>query len=167
MDSKSVCLGAFTLILKAIELVEQNKDIDEIVDELEKMKDKIVAIAVLDTLRYLEKGGRLSKGQAVVGSLLNIKPILEIKDGTLTVLEKIRGRNKIVKWVDEWIEKNNYNLSDKTVLLFYAQDRDSIKSIRENFEENYKIKNIIEQEVGAVIGTHTGPGVLGIAFLNA
>ncbi len=167
MDSKSVCLGAFTLILKAIELVEQNKDIDEIVDELEKMKDKIVAIAVLDTLKYLEKGGRLSKGQAVVGSLLNIKPILEIKDGKLTVLEKIRGRNKIVKWVDEWIEKNNYDLSDKTVLLFYAQDRDSIKSIRENFEENYKIKNIIEQEVGAVIGTHTGPGVLGIAFLNA
>ncbi len=167
MDSKSVCLGAFTLILKAIELVEQNKDIDEIVDELEKMKDKIVAIAVLDTLKYLEKGGRLSKGQAVVGSILNIKPILEIKDGKLTVLEKIRGRNKIVKWVDEWIEKNNYDLSDKTVLLFYAQDRDSIKSIRENFEENYKIKNIIEQEVGAVIGTHTGPGVLGIAFLNA
>ncbi len=167
MDSKSVCLGAFTLILKAIELVEQNKDIDEIVDELEKMKDKIVAIAVLDTLKYLEKGGRLSKGQAVVGSLLNIKPILEIKDGKLTVLEKIRGRNKIAKWVDEWIEKNNYDLSDKTVLLFYAQDRDSIKSIRENFEENYKIKNIIEQEVGAVIGTHTGPGVLGIAFLNA
>lgn len=167
MDSKSVCLGAFTLILKAIELVEQNKDIDEIVDELEKVKDKIVAIAVLDTLKYLEKGGRLSKGQAVVGSILNIKPILEIKDGKLTVLEKIRGRNKIVKWVDEWIEKNNYGLSDKTVLLFYAQDRDSIKSIRENFEENYKIKNIIEQEVGAVIGTHTGPGVLGIAFLNA
>lgn len=167
MDSKSVCLGAFTLILKAIELVEQNKDIDEIVDELEKLKDKIVAIAVLDTLKYLEKGGRLSKGQAVVGSILNIKPILEIKDGKLTVLEKIRGRNKIVKWVDEWIEKNNYDLSDKTVLLFYAQDRDSIKSIRENFEENYKIKNIIEQEVGAVIGTHTGPGVLGIAFLNA
>ncbi len=167
MDSKSVCLGAFTLILKAIELVEQNKDIDEIIDELEKVKDKIVAIAVLDTLKYLEKGGRLSKGQAVVGSILNIKPILEIKDGKLTVLEKIRGRNKIVKWVDEWIEKNNYDLSDKTVLLFYAQDRDSIKSIRENFEENYKIKNIIEQEVGAVIGTHTGPGVLGIAFLNA
>jgi len=103
----------------------------------------------------------------VVGSILNIKPILEIKDGKLAVLEKIRGRNKIVKWVDEWIEKNNYDLSDKTVLLFYAQDRDSIKSIRENFEENYKIKNIIEQEVGAVIGTHTGPGVLGIAFLNA
>ncbi len=167
MDSKSVCLGAFTLILKAIELVEQNKDIDEIVDELKKIKDKIVAIAVLDTLKYLEKGGRLSKGQAMVGSILNIKPILEIKDGKLTVLEKIRGRNKIVKWVDEWIEKNNYDLSDKTILLFYAQDRDSIKSIRENFEENYKIKNIIEQEVGAVIGTHTGPGVLGIAFLNA
>ena len=76
IDTKSVCLGSFALILEAIELVEQNKTIEEIVSELEKLKEKIVAVAALDTLKYLEKGGRLSKGQAVVGSLLNIKPII-------------------------------------------------------------------------------------------
>lgn len=166
IDSKSVCLGTFSLILEAIELVRQNKDIDEIVTELEKDKGKIVAAAGLDTLKYLEKGGRLSKGQAVIGSVLNIKPILEIKDGKLTVIEKVRGKNKIIKWFDEWIEKNNYNLSDKTVLLFYAQNYDQLKALREAIEEKYKIKNIIEQEVGAVIGTHAGPGLLGIGFLN-
>lgn len=166
IDSKSVCLGTFSLILEAIELVRQNKDIDEIVTELEKDKRKIVAAAGLDTLKYLEKGGRLSKGQAVIGSVLNIKPILEIKDGKLTVIEKVRGKNKIIKWFDEWIEKNNYNLSDKTVLLFYAQNYDQLKALREAIEEKYKIKNIIEQEVGAVIGTHAGPGLLGIGFLN-
>lgn len=166
IDSKSVCLGTFALILEAIELVSQTKTIDEIVDELEKAKDKIVAVAGLDTLKYLEKGGRLSKGQAMVGSLLNIKPILEIKDGKLSVIEKVRGKNKTIKWFDEWIEKNNYDLSDKTVLLFYAQNYDQLKVLRETIEEKYKIKNIIEQEIGAVIGTHAGPGVLGIGFLN-
>lgn len=166
IDSKSVCLGTFALILEAIELVNQNKTIDEVVDELERLKEKIVAVAGLDTLKYLEKGGRLSKGQAMVGSLLNIKPILEIKEGKLSVIEKIRGKNKTIKWIDEWIEKNNYDLSDKTVLLFYAQNYEQLKVLRETIEEKYKIKNIIEQEIGAVIGTHAGPGVLGVGFLN-
>lgn len=166
IDSRSVCLGTFALILEAIELVNQNKTIDVIVAELEKAKENIVAVAGLDTLKYLEKGGRLSKGQAVVGSILNIKPIVEIKDGKLSVIEKIRGKNKTIKWFDEWIEKNNYDLSDKTVLLFHGRNEEQLKILRQTIEEKYKIKNIIEQEIGPVIGTHAGPGVLAIGFLN-
>ena len=166
IDTKSVCLGSFALILEAIELIEQDKTIEEIVRELEKLKEKIVAVAALDTLKYLEKGGRLSKGQAVVGSLLNIKPIIAIQEGKLTVIEKIRGKNKTIKWFDEWIEKNNYDLSDKTVLLFHGAAYDQLKQLRGVIEDKYKIKNIIEQEAGAVIGTHSGPGVIAIGFLN-
>ena len=166
IDTRSACLGAFALILEAIELVEQNKTIEEIVEELEALKEKTVALAAVDTLKYLEKGGRLSKGQAVVGSLLSIKPIIEIKDGKISVLEKIRGKNKAIKWFDDWIGKNKYDLSDKTVLLFHGRSYEQLKLLREAIEEKYKIKNIIEQEVGAVIGTHSGPGVLGIGFLN-
>ncbi|HHZ01594.1 MAG TPA: DegV family protein [Tissierellia bacterium] len=166
IDSKSVCLGSFALILEAIKLVNEDKTIEEVVSELEKVKGNIVAVAALDTLKYLEKGGRLSKGQAVVGSLLNIKPIIEIKDGKLNVIEKIRGKNKTIKWFDKWIEKNNYDLSDKTVLLFHGDALDQLKALRETIEKKYNIKNIIEQEIGPVIGTHAGPGVLGIGFLN-
>lgn len=166
IDSRSVCLGTFSLILDAIRLVNEKKTIDQIVAELEETKEKIVAVAALDTLKYLEKGGRLSKGQAVVGSILNIKPVIEIKDGKLAVIEKVRGKNKTIKWIDEWIEKNNYDLSDKTVLLFHARSYDQLKVLRETIEEKYKIKEIIEQEIGPVIGTHAGPGVLGISFLN-
>lgn len=166
IDSRSVCLGTFSLILEAIRLVNEKKTIDQIVSELEETKEKIVAVAALDTLKYLEKGGRLSKGQAVVGSILNIKPVIEIKDGKLAVIEKIRGKNKTIKWIDEWIEKNNYDLSDKTVLLFHARSYDQLKALRETIEQKYKIKEIIEQEIGPVIGTHAGPGVLGISFLN-
>jgi DegV family protein with EDD domain len=166
IDTRSVCLGAFALILEAIELVHQNKTIEEIVEELEKLKEKIVAVAALDTLKYLEKGGRLSKGQAVVGSILSIKPIIEIRDGKISVIDRIRGKNKTIKWFDEWIENNNYDLSDKPVLLFHGKAYEQLKLLREAIEDKYKIKNIIEQEVGAVIGTHSGPGVLGIGFVN-
>ena len=166
IDTRSVCLGSFALILEAIELVQQNKNIEEIVKQLENDKEKIVAVAALDTLKYLEKGGRLSKGQAVVGSLLNIKPIIAITEGKIAVIEKVRGKNKTIKWFDEWIEKNNYDLSDKTVLLFHGNSYEQLKELREAIEEKHKIINIIEQEVGPVIGTHSGPGVLAIGFLN-
>ena len=166
IDTRSVCLGSFALILEAIKLVEQNKPIEEIVDELERLKEKVVVAAALDTLKYLEKGGRLTKGQAVLGTLLNIKPIIGVKDGKITVIDKIRGKNKAIKWFDEWIEKNNYDLSDKTVLLFHGRAYEQLKLLRDAIEKKYRIKNIIEQEIGAVIGTHAGPGVLGIGFLD-
>lgn len=166
IDSRSVCLGGFSLILEAAELVSQNKTMDTIVSELEAVKEKVVAVAGVDTLKYLEKGGRLSKGQAVVGSILNIKPIIEIKDGKLAVIDKIRGKNKTIKWFDKWIETNNYDLSNKTVFLFHSQNEEQLKILRNTIEEKYNIKNIIEQETGPVIGTHAGPGVLGIGFLN-
>lgn len=166
IDSRSVCLGTFSLILEAIELVEQNKNINEIIETLEALKDKIVVAAGLDTLKYLEKGGRLSKGQAVVGSLLNIKPIITIKDGKIAVIDKIRGKNKTIKWFDDWIEENKFDLTNKTVLLFHAQNLEQLKVLRAAIEDKYKIKNIIEAEVGPVIGTHAGPGLLAVAFLN-
>jgi len=166
IDSRSVCLGTFSLILEAIELVEQNKNINEIIETLEALRDKIVVAAGLDTLKYLEKGGRLSKGQAVVGSLLNIKPIITIKDGKIAVIDKIRGKNKTIKWFDDWIEENKFDLTNKTVLLFHAQNLEQLKVLRAAIEEKYKIKNIIESEVGPVIGTHAGPGLLAVAFLN-
>ncbi|HOW22676.1 MAG TPA: DegV family protein [Sedimentibacter sp.] len=166
VDTKSVCLGSFALVLEAIRLVEEKKPIEEIVNELEALKEKTVVVAALDTLKYLEKGGRLSKGQAVIGSLLNIKPIIAVKDGKISVIDKIRGRNKTIKWFDEWIEKNNFDLSDKTVLLFHGRAYEQLKVLRNTIEEKYNIKNIIEQEIGAVIGTHAGPGVLGIGFIN-
>ncbi len=166
IDSRSVCLGTFSLIMEAIDLVHQNKDINEIVEILDSLKNKTVVAAGLDTLKYLEKGGRLSKGQAMVGSLLNIKPIITIKDGQITVIDKIRGKNKTIKWFDDWIEENKFDLTNKTVLLFHAQNEDQLKMLRNTIEDKYQIKNIIESEVGPVIGTHAGPGVLAIAFLN-
>lgn len=166
IDSRNVCLGTFSLILEAIELVNQNKDINEIIELLEASKDKIVVSAGLDTLKYLEKGGRLSKGQAVVGSLLNIKPIITIKDGKIDVIDKIRGKNKTIKWFDDWIEENKFDLTNKTVLLFHSRNIDQLKILRQTIEDKYKIKNIIEAEVGSVIGTHAGPGLLAVAFLN-
>lgn len=156
IDSRSACLGTFALILEAIKLVNENKNIKEIVDRLERVKSKIEVIAAIDTLKYLLKGGRLTKTQAIAGSLLNIKPIITIKDSQISVVDKVRGNNNVLKWIDSWIDSNNFNLSNKTVLLFHARAKDRIDALREIIVSKYGVKDIIESEVGAVIGTHTG-----------
>ncbi|MFS8542147.1 MAG: DegV family protein [Tissierellales bacterium] len=166
IDSRSACLGTFAIVLKAIELIEQNKDIKEIVDILEEVKYKVEIAVGIDTLKYLLKGGRLSKTQAIAGSLLNIKPIITVKDSKILVLDKVRGNNNVLKWMDNWISTNNFDLSHKTVLLFHARAQERIDALRKMLEEKYGVKNIIESEVGAVIGTHTGPGVVAMGFLN-
>lgn len=166
IDTRSVCLGAFSLILEATELIDQNKSIDEIVETIEGLKDKVEIAVALDTLKYLEKGGRLSKGQAIAGSLLNIKPIITVRDSKVEVVDKVRGKNKTIKWFDSWIEKNKFDLTDKTVFLYHARAEERIKTLREIIESKYKPKNIIISEVGTVIGTHTGPGVIAVGLLN-
>lgn len=166
IDSRSVCLGTFSLILEAIELVDQNKSIDEIVETIENLKDRVELVVAVDTLKYLEKGGRLSKGQAIAGSILNIKPIITVKDSKVSVVDKVRGNNKILKWFDNWIKENEFDLTNKTVFLYHAQNEKRIKILRELIEEKYTPENIIISEVGPVIGTHTGPGVIAIGFLN-
>ena len=152
--------------MKAIQLVEEKRDIKEIVDILERAKDKIEVIAAIDTLKYLVKGGRLTKTQAIAGSLLNIKPIITIKDSKISVVDKVRGNNNVQKWIDNWIQSNGFDLSNKTVFLFHARAKGRLDALREVLVNKYNVKDIIESEVGAVIGTHTGPGVIAIGFLN-
>lgn len=166
IDSRSACLGTFSLIVKAVEMVEENNDIKEIVETLERVKHKVEIVAAIDTLKYLEKGGRLSKTQAIAGTLLNIKPIITIKDSKVSIVDKVRGNNNVLKWIDTWISTNNFKLSDKTVFLFHARAENRIDVLREIVVDKYGVKNIIQSEVGPVIGTHTGPGVIAIGFLN-
>jgi len=166
IDSRSACLGTFSLIVKAVEMVEENNDIKEIVETLERVKHKVEIVAAIDTLKYLEKGGRLSKTQAIAGTLLNIKPIITIKDSKVSIVDKVRGNNNVLKWIDTWISTNNFKLSDKTVFLFHARAENRIDALREIVVDKYGVKNIIQSEVGPVIGTHTGPGVIAIGFLN-
>ena len=166
IDSRSVCLGTFSLIIEAVQLVEQGKDINEIVEILEGLKDKVEVFVVLDTLKYILKGGRLSKTQAIAGTILNIKPILKVEDSKIEVVDKVRGRSRAIKWIDSWIEKNNIDLSDKHVFLYHARNEKAVNALKDIVENKYKAKNIIVSEVGAVIGTHTGPGALAFAVLN-
>lgn len=166
VDSRSVSFGEGILVLKAIDLLNEGIEINDVVKILEDTTKKVKTAAVVDTLKYLEKGGRLSKKQAVIGSMLKIKPIIELKDGQVLAIDKVRGKKRVVKWIEDWIDKNQYDLTNKKIMLLNGKGQEVHDNIKDMLQNKYNAKDIIESEIGSVVATHSGPGCAGIAFID-
>jgi DegV family protein with EDD domain len=166
VDSESVSLGLSLLVLRAGEMIEQGHTAAEAATQLESLKKTMQTIIVVDTLEYLRKGGRLSAGAAFFGSVLNLKPILTIEGGKLIAKDKVRGRKKAIKWIKDWINENHYDLKGKTVFLVHAAALDYMNELKETIQTEFAPKEILHTQVGGVVGTHSGPGAIGICFLN-
>lgn len=165
VDSKSACLGHCMLVLEAAKLANEGLSAIEISKKLEEIKTKISIYAGVDTLKYLEKGGRLSKGAAVVGTILNIKPIIRVKGGVIESIDKVRGKAKVFKWLDDFIA-SNVKPKNKTVAVYYSVNEEIAIELKNLLIEKYNAKDVFIGEIGPVIGTHVGPNALAIAFIE-
>lgn len=166
IDSRVVSLSLGLLVVKAAEMVEQGKSINEIVEILSENKKNMKSIIIVDTLDYLRKGGRLTASKAFIGGILNLKPILTFEDGKLIPKDSVRGRKKALKWVKNWIAENSFDLSKKTIYILHASDDQYLQELKKILVNEYNASNIIESEVGAIVGTHCGPGAIGICFID-
>lgn len=165
IDSQTACVGSCLLALEACKLIKDGYSIDKIVENLEEIKEKIVIYAGVDTLKYLEKGGRLSKGVATVGTLLNIKPILRVKCSKFDAVEKIRGKNKVVKWLDDWISEN-VDAKNSTIAIYHSLCPELAENLSEILKTKHNVKETFIGEIGSVIGTHVGPNALAIGYIE-
>lgn len=165
IDSQTACLGSCLLILEAVKLVNNGLKATEIVEKLEEMKSKVSIYAGVDTLKYLEKGGRLSKGAATVGTLLNIKPILKVKNSNIESIDKVRGKNKILKWLEDFVE-NNVNVENRTIAIYHSVNEELAINLKNTLIEKYNAKDIFIGEIGSVIGTHVGPNAIAIGYIE-
>lgn len=164
IDSQTTILGLRLLVDKAIELRDEGKSIKEIVDIIEKMKEKVRIFAVVDTLEYFYKGGRLSKTTAMAGTFLKLKPVVGLRTGDLGVFSKARGLTKATKEVISLIHDNNdIDLSENVYYGYTGEDKGMDKFI-EAIDEEYHIGECQCKIVGPVIGTHVGPGAKAIAY---
>ena len=167
IDSKQASIGEMVLVRYAIRLRDEGKTAKEIVEILEKAKDKIILIAIVETLDYLQKGGRLSKTVALAGGLLNIKPIITVKDGAISLIAKPRGikgaMKNLLSSIDDY---DNFNLAAPVVYGYTGNLSDNIEVFKEQADEKYNLEGTNIYRIGSVIGTHAGPGAFGIAFLQ-
>ena len=166
VDSITTITNLRLLVEHAIKLREQQIPMVQIADELEELKQRTVLLAMVDTLEFLHKGGRLSKSSAILGTLLKFKPIITVKDGMVSVVDKERGINKGIARILEIIDE--YGSIDKNypVMFGYSSEDSKALMLQEKVIEKYDLKDTRIYPVGCVIGTHAGPGACFITYIK-
>ena len=169
VDSGSVTLGASILVELALSLVHQGLEAKQIAAQLEEEKKKIVLVALVDTLEYLKKGGRVSKTVAAFGTVLNIKPVLSVVDGEIQILGKARGSKMGNNLLIQEINKVGGVDFSKPFLLGYTGLSDAL--LLKYVEDSKHLwkdgsSDIRYTTVGSIIGTHAGPGAIAVAFFK-
>lgn len=167
VDTGSVAIGGGILAEYALQLAEQGLDARTIALRLEEAKGRIRIVAMLDTLEYLKKGGRISSAAAFAGGLLNLKPVLAVEQGEIKVLGKARGSKQGNNLLVSEIDKAGGVDFDMPVLLGYTGLSDALlqKYIRDSETLWAHSKTALNATViGSVIGTHAGPGAVAVAF---
>ncbi|MDU4861927.1 MAG: DegV family protein [Terrisporobacter othiniensis] len=162
-DSNNLTFGAGFFVVKAAEMINEGKTIEEVFKALDEIKEKYVLMFSVDTLEYLKKGGRISSTKATVGSLLNIKPILEVKDGLVSQVGQVRGKKNVLNKMIECIkERLGDDLEQEEVYIGYSDDLKEREKLTEIAKEVFKPKKIGYFIIGTCVGSHSGPGVGGI-----
>lgn len=171
IDSENVCIGQRILVEYGIRLIEAGKSAEEIVAALEEAKKKIRLIALLDTLEYLRKGGRVSNVAGVVGGMLSIKPVIGLLNGEIAVLGKARGSKNANNLLTTQIkEAGGIDFAMPYAVAYSGLDSslvDKYVADHENVWKPYTDKLDLKV-VGSTIGTHAGPGAIAVAyFINS
>lgn len=170
VDSENASIGQRALVEYALKLKDEGLDYEAILAKLEADKNRIRLVALLDTLEYLKKGGRISKTAALAGNLLSIKPVIAIQGGEVAVLGKARGSKQGNNLLAEQIEHVGGIDFKKPFVLGYTGLSDAVlrKYITDN-EALWKgeVESLDTASVGGAIGTHIGPGAIGVAFFSA
>lgn len=164
VDSQNAVVGERLLVMRAVQLREMGMTASEIVEALERECQEIVLLAVVDTLTYLHKGGRLSKAQAVAGGLLGIKPIVTVKDGALAVLGKERGKGRAFKFLRDTAVGLGPVDRSRPYALAFTKDEDFLIEFRAAMGEEYAPADAVCDSIGSAVGTHVGPGAVALAY---
>lgn len=166
IDTKAASMGCGLLVIKASEMLEAGASKEEIVQEIESMSLHMEHLFTVEDLDFLARGGRLSRASAFLGGLLNIKPLLDVEEGKLIPIEKIRGRKKLLKRMLDVMEERGSNLQNQLIGISHGDDEATAMEVKQMIEERFGTEKFFISIIGAAVGSHSGPGTLAIFFLN-
>ena len=165
-DTQNLSIGSALFVIKACEMVENGCSIEEIILSLEKLKNDVEVVFSVDTLEYLKMGGRISSTKAALGNLLSIKPILEVKDGLVVQKSQVRGKKQIYFTLAKTIvEKFGKDLKSRTIIIGCGDNIKDLEIMKESLEKEAEISNVYFVNIGCVVCSHSGPGVMGISCI--
>lgn len=163
VDSQITSMGLGWLAIYAARAARYGYALDEIDELIADVIPRAHALAMLDTLDYAVRGGRLGKGAAMVGSLLNVKPIISLVNGQVLLVEKIRTQKRAVERIADIVLGSG---PIQELAIIHAAAPEIAEQLRQHFAQTWFEEQIMVCETGPVIGTHTGPGAVGVAWIN-
>ena len=169
VDSRSVAIGERIMVQIALQARDEGKSAPEIADILNTQAEKLRLIALVDTLEYLKKGGRVSSAAAFAGGLLGIKPVIAIEDGTIAILGKARGSKNGNNMLMQLVEQNGgIDFSRPFALAYSGLDDSMLQKYIADSAALYegKADTLPVHTIGSTIGTHAGPGAIAVAFFS-
>jgi DegV family protein with EDD domain len=166
VDTKAASLGYGLIVREAAILAADQHSKEEILSTIQFYTTHMEHLFTVDDLDYLARGGRLSKASAFLGGLLNIKPLLNMENGRLVPLEKIRGKKKLLRRMVEVMKERGNSISKQTIGISHADDEETALELKELIVQELNPQEVFISSIGAVIGAHTGPSTIALFFLN-
>lgn len=169
IDSLCASLGEGLLLYKAIEQKERGKSLDEVATWLEQNKLQLCHMFTVDDLHHLHRGGRVSKTAAIIGTLINVKPVLHVdNDGKLVPLNNVRGRKKaLIGLVDQMEARlKNYTQNNDIVFISHGDCEEDAEFVADLVRERFGIQSFLINYVCPTIGAHSGPGTVALFFMG-
>jgi DegV family protein with EDD domain len=167
LDTRVVGGNLATMVQLAVGWAEQGAGPDDILARLNAMIPRSRTYFLVATLEYLRRGGRIGGAAALLGSALQIKPILELQDGRVGVLEKVRTENRAVERLKELVERDCPRGADGHLCVMHAADPEGAAALASDLSRRMGLPSIQVYTLGAAITTHAGPGTLGVGFFTA
>ena len=165
VDSLNVTLGEGLLVREAVRLRDAGKSGAEIAAAIEALRSRVRFVAFVGTLKYLKMGGRISASTAALGTMLNISPVVAVVDGEVKSVGKVRGSQKIMAYTLDFAKE--YPVDTRHCVVFgHSRCQETMEAYRDKVTEALGIRDHVWDELGAVIGTHAGPGCYGLAYIG-
>ena len=166
VDSESATQGEALIVREALRLRdEEHLSAEEIFNALEQFKKRVRIVAIVDSLKHLQKGGRLPAAVAIVGGALGIKPVLALKDGEIKLVDKGRGRPGALVSMFKQLDKQGGIDPFYGYTLIYSDDKQLVAPVHHYLHQNLHLTGGRVGQIGPTIGTHIGPGAVGVAFV--
>lgn len=167
LDTKCACMGEALLLYYVLQKKEEGASLEEAYTYADELKEHIGHYVAADDLNHLQRGGRISKTSAVVGSMIKIKPIIVLnEEGKLEVIGKERGRKKAIRKIVDLAVEHTQGYQNEIVMITHGDCQEDAEYLASIIKEEMGVENILINNIGTVIGGHTGPGVLAIFALT-
>lgn len=162
-DSMSISFGCGMLVIEAAKMAKEGMRLEDILSKLEELKKKVFVSMSVNSLEYLQKGGRISNGKAFIANVLNIRPMLTVKDGLIFQEGQVRGNKKIIPEIIKYTkEACGNNFEDKTIVVCCGENLEERDKLKELVIKELNPKDIVEITINPPMCSHSGPGFIGL-----